>query len=232
MISEGFNDHYLTVWLEAAGYGTYYTGKLFNAQRVDNYNSPHAAGWTGSEFLLDPYTYRYLNATLQRNHDEPVSYEGQYVTDVLGHKAHGFLDDALDALRSHGTPFFLTVAPTAPHSDVNIRQKVIDGNFSEKTNVQSPPVPAERHKHLFSDVVVPRTPNFNPDRHGGASWISQLPKQNQTNIDFNDLFYRNRLLALQAVDEMVDSLMKRLADAGVLDNTYIFYSTDNGTLYE
>lgn len=227
-ISQGFNDHYLPVWLQEAGYNTYYVGKLFNAQSVKNYDSPHAAGWTGSEFLLDPFTYRYLNATLQRNHDKPVSYESQYVTDVLADKAHGFLDDALDELRHDGKPFFLTVAPTAPHSDVNIKQDIIDGNFSEKTNVQSPPIPAERHKHLFEDVVVPRTPNFNPDESAPASWLSRLPQQNQSNINFNDHFYRNRLRSLQAVDEMVDSLVRRLSEAGVMDNTYVFYSTDNG----
>lgn len=227
-VSQGFNDHYVPVWLQNAGYNTYYVGKLFNAQSIYNYDSPHAAGWTGSDFLLDPYTYRYLNATFQRNFDEPVSYEGQYSTDILAEKAYGFLDDALNELSNNGKPFFLTVAPTAPHSDVNIKQKVIHGNFSEDSNVQSPPIPAERHKHLFKDVVVPRTPNFNPDIHGGASWISRLPQQNQTNIDFNDHFYRNRLRSLQAVDEMIDSLMNRLSEADILDNTYIFFSTDNG----
>lgn len=47
-IDQGLNDHYLPVWLQAAGYNTYYTGKLFNAHAVDNYDKPHAAGWTGS----------------------------------------------------------------------------------------------------------------------------------------------------------------------------------------
>lgn len=227
-VSQGFNDNYLPVWLQQAGYGTYYVGKLFNAQTVKNYNSPHAAGWTGSDFLLDPYTYRYLNATFQRNQNEPVNYEGQYATDVLSEKAHGFLDDALKELQDEGTPFFLTVAPTAPHSDVNIKRDLIDGNFTETSNVQSPPVPAERHKHLFADAVVPRTPNFNPDKPGGASWISKLPRQNQSNVEFNDHFYRSRLRSLQAVDEMIDSLVTRLTDARVLDNTFIVYSTDNG----
>ena len=131
-------------------------------------------------------------------------------------------------MQSNGDPFFLTIAPIAPHTDVNIKQDLIDGNFTEHSNVQSPPIPAERHKHLFDDVVVPRTPNFNPDKPSGASWIHRLPQQNQTNIDFNDDFYRNRLRSLQAVDEMIDSLMKRLEDAGVLDNTHVFFSTDNG----
>lgn len=227
-VSQGFNENYLPIWLQSAGYNTYYVGKLFNAQTVKNYDSPHAAGWTGSDFLLDPYTYRYLNATFQRNHDNPVSYEGQYVTDVISDKSHGFLEDALHELREHRKPFFLTVAPTAPHSDVNIKRTIVDGDFTEHSNVQSPPIPADRHKDLFQDAIVPRTPNFNPDKPAGASWISRLSKQNQTNVDFNDHFYRSRLRALQAVDEMIDTLMKRLHSTGVLDNTYVFFSTDNG----
>jgi arylsulfatase A-like enzyme len=33
---------------------------------------------------------------------------------------------------------------------------------------------------------------------------------------------------LQAVDELVDGIVSRLADHGVIDNTYIIYTTDNG----
>ena len=223
-ISQGFNSAYLPIFLQSAGYATYYVGKLLNAQTITNYDSPHAAGWDGSDFLLDPYTYRYLNATFQRNHEEPVSYEGQYSTGVLAEKAYDFLDDAVKG----GKPFFLGIAPTAPHSDVNIKENLIDGNFSEHSVVQSPPIPAERHKHLFEDVVVPRTPHFNPNDASGVSWISTLPKQNSTNVEFNDDFYRNRLRALQAVDEMIDGVMTRLQAHGILEETYIFYTTDNG----
>lgn len=60
------------------------------------------------------------------------------------------------------------------------------------------------------------------------SWIFDLPKQNQTNVDANDHFYRNRLRALQAVDEIIDGVVNRLSEAGILDNTYIFFSSDNG----
>ncbi|KAK6388126.1 hypothetical protein LTR65_008134 [Meristemomyces frigidus] len=225
-VSQGFNEAYLPLWLQEAGYNTYYVGKLFNAQTVDNYNAPHAAGWTGSDFLLDPYTYEYLNATFQRNRDEPASYEGQYSTDVLARKAYGFLDDAMGDQQER--PFFLTIAPTAPHSNVHIHSHKIDDEFTEKSVTQSPPVPAERHEHLFEDVKVPRTPHFNPDQPNGVSWISRLPKQNETVVEFNDHFYRNRLRTLQAVDEIVDEVVSRLDEAGLLDNTYIFYSTDNG----
>lgn len=51
---------------------------------------------------------------------------------------------------------------------------------------------------------------------------------NDTVIEYNDHFYRSRLRALQAVDELVEGVVKKLETAGVLDNTYVIYSTDNG----
>ena len=159
-MSQGLNERYLPVWLQEAGYDTYYTGKLFNAHTVENYATPYPAGFTGSDFLLDPYTYEYLNSTWQRNRDPPVSHEGQYTTDVLAHKAKGFIHDAVKGAQ----PFFVTIAPVAPHSNVAVHGGSAinpQGSFSI-----TPPVSAERHKHLFSDVKVPRTDHFNPEKAG------------------------------------------------------------------
>lgn len=221
------NDAYLPLWLQELGYGTYYVGKLFNAQTVDNYASPPAAGWTGSEFLLDPYTYEYLNASFSRNGGKPKSYEGQYSTDLVREKSFDFLNDAIATQKDSRQPFFLTIAPTAPHTNVHINSNVID-NFTEHSNTQLPPVPAERHKHLFPDVKVPRTEHFNPKEPHGVSWISRLQHQNSSNLEYNDNFYRRRLQSLQSVDEIIVELVERLDAAGILEDTYIIYSTDNG----
>lgn len=155
-ISQGLNERYLPVWLKSSGINTYYTGKLFNAHTVENYNAPYPAGFTGSDFLLDPYTYQYLNSTWQRNQEEPVSYGGRHSTDVITEKANGFLNDAIAAKK----PFFLTIAPVAPHSNIEF-----NGQDLGKLIV-TPPIPAERHKYLFKNVKIPRTENFNPEKVG------------------------------------------------------------------
>ena len=157
-MSQGLNGHYLPIWLQEAGYRTYYTGKLFNAHTVENYNEPFPAGWTGSDFLLDPFTYSYLNSTWQRNTDPPVSHEGDYTTDVISQKAKGFLKDAVET----EDPFFLAIAPVAPHSNVEVdhgTQITPDAPFKV-----TPPIAAERHKDLFKNVQIPRTEHFNPDK--------------------------------------------------------------------
>lgn len=151
-VEQGFNNDYLPVWLQEAGYDTYYTGKLLNGHTMSNYDRPHAAGFTGSDFLLDPFTYDYLNSTYQRNYDPPVSYEGKHTTEVITEKSLGFLESALQGEK----PFFLAVAPIAPHSNVNGSQK---GSM-----MMTEPVPQEENKNLFQDTKVPRTGNFNPDK--------------------------------------------------------------------
>jgi arylsulfatase A-like enzyme len=48
-IQEGHNDNYLPVWLQQAGYNTYYTGKFLNAHSPANYNKPFPKGWNGTD---------------------------------------------------------------------------------------------------------------------------------------------------------------------------------------
>ncbi|EPE35025.1 Alkaline phosphatase-like protein [Glarea lozoyensis ATCC 20868] len=213
-VEQRLNTNYLPIWLQESGYNTYYTGKLFNSHSVLNYNDPVPGGWTGSDFLLDPYTYQYYNASMSRNGAAPVSYEGQYSNDLIATKVYGFLEDAIDDVEDK--PFFLVAAPIGPHANVDFEM-----GFSSA-------VSAPRHAHLFNGYKIPRMKNFNPDTPSGVNWIARLPKLNETEIAYNDDFQRTRLQALQSVDEMVEGIVERLEAASLLDNTYIIYTSDNG----
>lgn len=188
---------------------------MFNAHTTENYNSPLVRGYTGSDFLLDPFTYQYWNATSTRNGQPPVNFAGQYSPDLTAQSAYGFLDEGLN---DPNKPFFLTVAPIAPHADVTLYPEIIAG----------PPMVHPRHQHLFKDYRIPRTENFNPENPSGVSWVSKLERLNETIIEYNDEYQRCRLRSLQAVDEMVEKIVSRLDEAGALENTYIFYTSDNG----
>ncbi|RMJ21834.1 Arylsulfatase, partial [Aspergillus sp. HF37] len=218
-VERGLNEDFLPVWLQNAGYNTYYAGKLMNGHGVDNYNVPHVNGFNSSDFLLDPYTYSYLNSTYQRNHDPPVGYEGHYTTDVTAEKTLGFLEDALESDR----PFFLATSPIAPHANIEPSALASEGDTFMTVAVSEP-----QYEHLFQDAKVPRTRNFNPKDPTGANWIKTLPLQNQTIIDYEDHYYRQRLRSLQSVDDLVNSLIKRLERSGQLENTYIIFTSDNG----
>ncbi|KAI4636773.1 hypothetical protein J4E93_010998 [Alternaria ventricosa] len=216
-IEEGFNDAYLPVWLQEAGYNTYYTGKLMNGHSTSTYDAPRASGWNGSDFLIDPGTYVFYNSTMTRNHDVYRNSPGEYSTDLVANAAVSFLDEAIAA---PDRPFFLGVAPIAPHSETITNPRPTKFNL---------PVPAKRHEHLFPDVKVPRTPNFNPSKPGTASYFSTLRPLNASEIAYNDAWYRARLQTLQSVDDLIESIMNRLSEhPEVLENTYLIYTTDNG----
>ncbi|KAH8888115.1 hypothetical protein GQ53DRAFT_584069, partial [Thozetella sp. PMI_491] len=143
-LDQGFNDDYLPFWLQSVGYNTYYVGKLFNSHTTENHNAPYVNGWNGSGFLLDPYTYQYWLPGSLRHRGIPIIYNRSYSINLIFLKYFGFLDDTVSA----GSPFFLTIAPIAPHANSG------PGG--------SMPIPAPRHLNLFNDLVVLRNENFNP----------------------------------------------------------------------
>ncbi|KFA60090.1 hypothetical protein S40285_09331 [Stachybotrys chlorohalonatus IBT 40285] len=215
-ISQGLNDAYLPVWLQAAGYATFYTGKMFNSHTIDNYDSPHLAGWTSSNFLLDPGTYSYLNPICQKDHERPVHHQGRHTTDLIQEHAASLINEAIDS----GQPFFVAIAPIAPHSNIDSN----NGGTPRMTD----PIPLERHKQLFSDLQIPRTDNFNPESPSGVSWVATLPRLSNATVDYLDEFYHQRLRTLQGVDELIEQVVLQLEDAGVLQNTYVIFTSDNG----
>jgi N-acetylglucosamine-6-sulfatase len=152
---------------------------------------------------------------IQKNDQPPKLYKNEYSTDVLARETIDMLDDAVAA----GKPFFLTAAPIAPHTGAAIGP---DGPYAEA------PTPADRHKHLYPGVQVPRTDNFNPDVASGTSWIADLPIIGETELAYNDLLYRRRLQSLAAVDDMVEEIVNRLGHHGILDNTYLIFTSDQG----
>ncbi|KAJ5819121.1 hypothetical protein N7474_004712 [Penicillium riverlandense] len=200
VVDAGWNDNYLPLWMQDAGYNTYYVGKLWNAQTEENYNKPHPRGFNGSEFLLDPWTYRYYLARMSRNGGPPRNTTDNIQPTSL-------------------LPWMLTVAPNAPHAN---------GSAENGVHWFGEPEYAHRHADLFKDYKIPRDESFNKLIDGAVSWVGSIPELNQTVVDYIDEFQRCRLRALQAVDDLIEKLVTKLEKAGELDNTYIFYSTDNG----
>lgn len=224
-VAEGLNEDYLPLWMQDAGYETYYIGKIMNQVSVGVYQEDWPKGWTGADLLIDPYTYQYYNAGFAYNAGPLRNYAGKYSTDVIANESSSWLGDIIERqqqARQDGddaTPFFFVAAPIGPHSTMT---------FPEDVPFIEAPQYAERHASLFADVQIPRTSNFNPEKVSGAAWIRDQQILNDTQVQVLDEFYRSRLRALQAVDELVERLVLQLENAGLLDNTYIFYSSDNG----
>ncbi|KAI4601038.1 hypothetical protein KJ359_012225 [Pestalotiopsis sp. 9143b] len=213
-INNGLHEKYLPVWLQEASYNTYYTGKLMNGFSATTYNKPYPAGWNDTDFLVDPQTYWYYNASMSRDNSTLRYLPGNYSTDVVANTALEFLDAAAAA----DQPFFLGVTPIGPHAEM---QPSLSGEFLL-------PTPADRHADLFQNLTAPRSPSFNKAREGGTGYFATLPELNATEVSYVDLFYRRRIQSLQAVDELVEGVVNRLEALGLLDNTYVIYTSDNG----
>lgn len=64
------------------------------------------------------------------------------------------------------------------------------------------------------------------DKH----WLLRQPANpmESSSVDFLDDAYRKRWQTLLSLDDMVEKLVKKLDDSKELNNTYIFYTSDNG----
>ncbi|KAJ6437391.1 arylsulfatase [Purpureocillium lavendulum] len=214
-VSQGLNDDYLPLWLQDAGVNTYYVGKLMNGHSIKTYRNPPVRGWTGSHFLLEPGTYDYLNSTWALDNGDWESHLGVNAIDVT--TQHSV--DMLQRASSDDKPFFMVVAPAVPHVGINAT-----GNGQTFF-----PIPQDKWKRAFSDKIVPRTPNWNPATQGsGASWLRNLPRQNASVVDGLDELYRARIRCIAGLDDMVDRLVSVLDEQGILENTHVVFTTDNG----
>ena len=123
--------------------------------------------------------------------------------DVLRDKAIKWLKG-----RELSAPFLAVISTRAPHT---------------------PATPAPRHAKLFSNAKLPRPESFNEkqvaDKNG---WIRKRPLLSRTKIGEMERLYRNRLRVMEGVDEMVRDVLLELAAQGELENTYIFFTSDNG----
>ncbi len=193
-------------WLKDAGYRTMLAGKYLNAfpDAKDPMHIP--AGWTEWYSPMAGEPYEQYDYTLNENGKQVVygKKSEDYGTDVYLRKTLDFIQRSAQ----EGKPFFAHVGVYAPHY---------------------PYTPAPRHANLFADAAAPRTLNFNEaDVNDKPSYIKRLPALTQKDIAQIDSEYRQRLRSLQAVDEMIEAIVNTLRSTGQLDNTYIFFTSDNG----
>lgn len=200
---EGVEEDTIATRLQEGGYQTAYFGKYLNGYGEDDatYVPPGWDEWYGKINEQKLYDY-----SINENGEE-VSYGSEpedFFTDVLSTKAADFIRNAAP----EDQPFFAYVAPTAPHG---------------------PATPAERHKGAFAEEEAPRPPSFNEeDVSDKPSWRQETERFSDEEISEIDDYYRQRMESMLAADEMVGSLVEELEAAGELDNTYIFFTSDNG----
>lgn len=194
-------------WLKETGYRTALYGKYLNGYPTGAdplHVPPGWDEWASGTMGKEPYGG--FDYQLNEN-GRLVSYGSrpeEYATDVFAAKASDFISRSAASER----PFFLYLAPYAPHL---------------------PATPAPRHATAFADAQAPRTPSFaEADTSDKPAWVRGMPNLESAQERQVDEVYRQRLRSLLAVDEMVASLVETLGATGILENTFVFFTSDNG----
>jgi N-acetylglucosamine-6-sulfatase len=192
----------LPVWLHGAGYETALIGKYLNDyQRLGQRYIP--PGWDRWVTIAQRHQIRYYGYLL--NEDGQLTRYGRgpkdYTTTVLSQKAEEFVKEAAE-------PFFLYVAPIAPHLPV---------------------VPAPQ------DVGKASPPHFDPPSLNEPNlrdkpWGDTYPLLSPQRLQARQVARERILESLLSVDRLVGSLVDTLNERGVLDRTVLVFTSDNGLL--
>jgi N-acetylglucosamine-6-sulfatase len=220
----------LPVALHDAGYRTGYVGKYLNGYGIPDYGGTRSPGirryvppgWDRWYVPIDHSEYRMYGYHLNEN-GRPRSYgaaPADYQTDVFARKAQAFLHDSA----RQGQPFFLTVAPVAPHLESQHQQV---GPHEQGRD----PRPAPRDVGRFGHRALPRPPSFNERNVSDKpSFVRRRSRLDGAHINRLRTIYRSRLESLLAVDDLVRGLVHELRATGELNRTYIVFTSDNGFL--
>lgn len=218
----------LPVWLQRAGYATSHVGKYLNS--YTRQSTPAVPpGWDDWFSLMDPSQTRYFDYEVNDNgrYVRRGSADADYQTDVLADRAVREIRRLADA----DEPFFLDFWPLAPHTGAGPGALPFSA------------APAPRHLGRFDDEPRPHSPAIDESdisdkpafvgriRQLTTLGVAQFNLENDTDLTLEALTakaYRRYLESLQAVDEAVGRIVVTLEQAHVLDDTVIFFFSDNG----
>ena len=205
---KGLEQDNVATRLQAAGYRTGLFGKYLNGYNQGNtYVPPGWDRWFGAGAFRyfdydanDQGTIRHFGGTTRHFGTS----DSDYVTDVVGEKAKTFISTSA----AQGKPFFAYVAPIAPHG---------------------PATPAPRDRHSYDDLKAPRPPSFNEKGISDKPpWIRSRPRLTPDKIAKINKRHEARVETLQSLDDLVARIVGQLKDRGVMGNTYVFFTSDNG----
>ena len=198
----------IATWMKSAGYKSSFIGKYMNLYPAGVKRTYIPPGWADWHVFLYRESPDFYFAYTMNENGKLVKYhkkDEDYSTDVMKNRTLEFIDK----YSKRSSPFFVFISTYAPHG---------------------PSDPAPRHTELYTDLIYPKSESFHEeDTSDKPDIILNLRKTGGIfeEEEANALFIR-RVQSMQAVDEMVAELVKNLEESGQLDNTYIFFTSDNG----
>ncbi len=184
-------------FLQDAGYRTAVVGKYLNSWAIEK-TPPHFDRY--SFFTASHETVSYLDVVF--NTDGTVHEVGEYSTSYIADQAVRILEDLED---QDSRPWFLVVAPYAPHAP-----GVVEDKYRKKT------VPRWDRPPSVTQVDRTAIPSF-------LSGITTQAPEYRLRI--------RQLRTLLSVDDLVSGLTASLSRLGEESDTLAFYLSDGGYLW-
>ena len=148
--------------------------------------------------------------------------EGFYTTDAFTDKGIEFIQQVSE---QDDKPFFLYLAHNAPHWPLNAKwldYQKYKGKYTDGwESLMKTRLAKQKDLGLFASGI-------NPAPHVGPKWNS-LTDQQRTDLDAIMAAYAG---CIDAIDRNVGKLVRALKDGDQLDNTIIFFLSDNGACQE
>jgi len=205
-------------WLQNAGYNTLHVGKYLNGftQALDS-RTDVPAGWDEWFTTLnnDYYDYKVSdNGKLVEFGNEP----DDYLTRVLNNRAV----DLIDTYSDDDAPFYLQIDHYAPHPSPHH-----DGTICASGAVPDPDdIGTTKSWHK------PSGRNRNePDVSDKPWFIRRLDRLTPGSLELANRRFKCAVASLPVVDRGVAKVIDALEENGQLDDTAIFFTSDNGFFF-
>ncbi|QEG21381.1 Choline-sulfatase [Mariniblastus fucicola] len=208
-VERGHASDDLSTWMQDAGYHTMHVGKFLHHQTL--FMIPE--GW---DDFYSSVGGRYFETYRITNRGGPGPYSERLAPGI--YRTNAEAADSIELIERQANaqnekPFFLFLNPFGPH-----RQQVDSGEMYE-----------DKYSHLWPDATPPESPSYNEadmsDRSGPLKHMSLISPYSH---EYLATHFRERLLAMKSVDDMVGDIVATLEEQGLTDNTYIFVTSDNG----
>lgn len=177
-----YNGHYLPSFLQEAGFGTYYVGKLMNDYKASNFNLLPAQGWTDCDFLVDPNTYDYWNASFAKNSELFLRFECARLTPRRQtRRSRTTLENTRPTSSLRKLSSLSTKPPLLPKPPSSSAVRTFSP-FSRFKLTRSAVAPIAPHSHIDSSVSDPRNIVFDFPNLRPATNISSRTSRSTTRV--------------------------------------------------
>lgn len=222
--------------LHGAGYGTYMSGKWHVSKNCgpggDMHDWPHQRGFDHCFGTINGAGSYFKPKTLQRDNNPVTISDGFYYTDAIADNAVRYIDE--HEASSKNKPFFMYVAFTAPHWPLHALDEDIahyKGRFNEGWDVL-------RQKRLERQVkmgIIDKNWALSPRDITDFPWTKAADKipgdgswKNAENKDWQERRMEVYAAQITRMDKGVGRIVSELKKNGQLNNTLIFFLSDNG----